>query len=174
MAKLQDQVTAEDHIQGDEGAEVTLVEYGDYQCPHCAIGHVVVKRLQRHFGSRMRFVYRNFPLEEIHPLAEPAAEAAEFAGAQGRFWEMHDGIFENQRALSERKLVELAEGLGLDGEAMAQAMEEQRFGDRILREAEGGARSGVHGTPTYFVNGEQIDAREYDELREAMEAVVTR
>ncbi len=170
MAKLQVAVTAEDHIQGDAGAKVTLVEYGDYECPHCLIGDAVVKRLQRHFGERMRFVYRNFPLMEIHPMAEPAAEAAEFAGAKGKFWEMHDAIFQNQRSLSEPMLAKLAERLELDGEEASAAVEEQSFGERIEGDMEGGERAGVHGTPTFFINGEQYEgAWEYEELAAAIE-----
>jgi len=89
-------VSEQDQIQGTADAKITLVEYGDYQCPHCGHAHGVVKQLQKHFGKSMRFVFRNFPLVQIHPMAEPAAEAAEFAAAHGKFWEMHDGIFEHQ------------------------------------------------------------------------------
>src|SRR5271163_1967267 len=99
MAMLKVPVTADDHIQGDPDAPIILVEYGDYQCPHCGHAYPIVKRVQKHFGKRLGFVFRNFPLSEIHPYAESAAEAAEFAAVQGRFWEMHDGIFENQDTL---------------------------------------------------------------------------
>src|ERR1700733_13665129 len=99
MATLKVPVTSRDHIQGDAHAPITLVEYGDYQCPHCAHAHPIVKRVQKHFGKRLRFVFRNFPLNEIHPQAEIAAESAEFAATQSRFWEMHDAIFENQQEL---------------------------------------------------------------------------
>src|SRR5208282_6417161 len=96
MATLKMPVTTEDHVQGPEDAEVTLVEYGDYECPHCGRAHPIVQRVQEHFGKRVRFVFRNFPLSEMHPHAEAAAEAAEFAGAHGKFWQMHDRLFENQ------------------------------------------------------------------------------
>src|SRR5271155_277337 len=99
MAKLKTPVGPEDHTQGGPHAPVTLVEYGDYECPHCGMAYPIVKRVQKHFGSRLRFVFRNFPLKEMHPNAEPAAESAEFAGAQGRYWEMHDGIYANQVAI---------------------------------------------------------------------------
>lgn len=169
MAKLHVPVTARDHSEGDAGAKVTLVEYGDFQCPHCKSADAVVKRLQRHFGSGLRFVYRNFPLMEIHPMAEPAAEAAEFAASKGSFWPMHDAIFENQRSLSATKLVKLAEGLGLDGAELRSAMEEQAFGKVIESDIEGGERAGVHGTPTFFINGEQYEgAWEYEELAAAI------
>ena len=111
MATLKVPVSSEDHIQGDEDAPVTLVEYGDYECPFCGRAYAVIKSLQDHFGEQLRFVFRNFPLKEIHPHAESAAEAAEFAGANGRFWEMHDGIYENQAELSMPMLLELAERL---------------------------------------------------------------
>src|SRR5438045_1884747 len=94
--KLKIPVTSADHVAGDANAPIVLIEYGDYECPHCSHAHPIVKRIQKHFGKRLCFVYLNFPLNEIHPNAESAAEAAEFAGSQGRFWEMHDTIFENQ------------------------------------------------------------------------------
>lgn len=171
MAKrLQAPVTTEDHIQGDAGAKVTLVEYGDFQCPDCQSADAVVKKLQSHFGRGLRLVYRNFPLMEIHPMAEAAAEAAEFAATKGRFWEMHDAIFKSQRRLSEPMLVKLAEGLGLDGEAAGAAVAEQAFGERIDADIEGGERAGVHGTPTFFINGEQYEgAWEFEELAAAID-----
>src|ERR1039458_9033463 len=99
MSTLKVPVGPSDHIQGDANAECTLMEYGDYQCPHCGRAYPIVKRVQKHFGKRLRFVFRNFPLNEAHPQAEFAAESAEFAGAHGKFWEMHDGLFENQSRL---------------------------------------------------------------------------
>src|ERR1700759_4074767 len=109
MATLKVPVSALDHVQGDEQAPIVLVEYGDYECPHCGHAYPIVKRVQKHFGKRLAFVFRNFPLNEAHPHAEAAAETAEFAGAHSRFWEMHDAIFENQDDLSGTVLVELAE-----------------------------------------------------------------
>lgn len=170
MAKLQVAVSAEDHIQGDQGAAVTLVEYGDFQCPDAGMAFPMVKKLQRHFGKKLRFVYRNFPLIDIHPVAEPAAEAAEFAAAQGKFWEMHDALFENQDRLSESMLARVAERLGMDGEAASEAIENQQFEERIARDVDGGAKSGVHGTPTFFVNGELYGGEwEFEELKAAID-----
>ena len=100
MTKLKVPVSSEDHVHGPETAEITLVEYGDYECSHCAFAYPVVKRIQQHFGKRIRLVFRNFPLTESHPNAEAAAETAEFAGAHGKFWEMHDLLYENQPRLS--------------------------------------------------------------------------
>lgn len=169
MAKLQVAVSAEDHIQGDQGAVVTLVEYGDYQCPDAGMAFPMVKKLQRHFGKKLRFVYRNFPLIEIHPMAEPAAEAAEFAAAQGKFWEMHDALFENQDRLSEAMLAKVAERLGMDADAASEAIENQQFEDIIARDVNGGAKSGVHGTPTFFINGELYGGEwEFEELKTAI------
>ncbi len=170
MAKLQVAVSADDHIQGDQGAAVTLVEYGDFQCPDAGMAFPMVKKLQRHFGKKLRFVYRNFPLIDIHPVAEPAAEAAEFAAAQGKFWEMHDALFENQDRLSETMLARVAERLGMDGEAASEAIENQQFEERIARDVDGGAKSGVHGTPTFFVNGELYGGEwAFEELKAAID-----
>src|SRR5580658_3005308 len=101
MATLKIPVSTTDHIQGDEQAPVILVEYGDYECPHCGHAYPIIKQVQKHFGKRLRFVFRNFPLSQLHPHAEAAAEVAEFAGTQGKFWEMHDALFENQARLGD-------------------------------------------------------------------------
>ena len=122
MGKLKIPVGPEDHIQGDEGAESTLVEYGDYECPHCARAHPIVKRLQRHFGKKLRFAFRNFPLSQLHPHAESAAEAAEFAASRGKFWEMHDLLFENQSRLDIALYEALAEELGLSSNELREAL----------------------------------------------------
>src|SRR5207237_10071165 len=104
MAMLKVPVTPDDQIRGNEHAPVTLVEYGDYECPHCGIAYYIVKRIEKHYGRNLRFVFRNFPLAEIHPHAESAAQAAEFAADYGRFWEIHDGIYENQARLDTQLL----------------------------------------------------------------------
>lgn len=153
MSHLAVAVSEEDHSQGPARAEITLVEYGDFECPDAGRAYPMVKKLQKHYGKRMRFVFRNFPLTDIHPLAEPAAEAAEFAGTQGKFWEMHDALYENQDRLTVGLLGRLAESIGLDGDAADEAIENQEFEERIEQDAEGGAQCGVHGTPTFFVNG---------------------
>src|SRR3984957_1808460 len=158
MSTLKIPVTAEDHAQGAEHAEVTLVEYGDYECPHCGRAYSIVKRVQKHFGKGLRFVFRNFPPSEMHPSAEGAAEAAEFAGIQGKFWEMHDLLFENQERLGDELFVELAEKLGLSTAALTKALEDGTFGARVRADFSGGVRSGVNGTPTFFINGHRHDA----------------
>src|SRR6266550_894239 len=106
-------VSANDHVQGDLNSPIILLEYGDYECPHCGHAHPIVKRVQKHFGERLTFAFRNFPLNQMHPNAESAAEAAEFAATRGRFWEMHDALFENQADLGPRLLLDLSAGLGI-------------------------------------------------------------
>lgn len=170
MATLKVPVTAEDHCLGNADAPITLVEYGDFQCPDCGMAYPMVKKLRKHFGKKLRFVYRNFPLIKIHALAEPAAEAAEFAASQGKFWEMHDAIFEHQRRLSPTSLVNLAEELGLADNETAAAMEKHLFSERITNDVDGGRQAGVHATPTFFINGTEYEgSREYTELASAIE-----
>jgi len=165
-------VTSKDHIQGDQNAPVILVEYGDYECPHCGRAHPIVQRVKKHFGERLAFVFRNFPLNEIHPNAQSAAESAEFAGANGKFWEMHDGIFENQDSLGLALLMELAEAMGLSGPDLRNALNSKQFAARVKSDFIGGARSGVNGTPTFFINGQRFDgAPEFEDLVAAIEAV---
>lgn len=151
-------VSERDHIQGPATAPVTLVEYGDYQCPYCGQAYPIVKALQRTLGDQLRFVFRNFPLAEIHPHAEGAAEAAEAAGAQGKFWEMHDLLFEHQGALDGPDLVQYARQLGLDLARFERDLTEHRFASRVHEDILSGARSGVNGTPTFYVNGRRHDA----------------
>src|SRR3984893_5145317 len=131
-----------DHLQGETDAPVTLVEYGDYECPHCGHAYPIVKALQKKLGKQLRFVFRNFPLREMHPHAEAAAETAEFAASHGKFWEMHDLIYENQQALSGRLFAELAQGLKLDAKALAKALEAHEFADHVQKDFVGGVRSG--------------------------------
>jgi protein-disulfide isomerase len=163
-------VTSNDHSQGDEHAPITLVEYGDYQCPHCGHAYPIVQQVQNHFGKRLRFVFRNFPLNEIHPQAETAAESAEFAGAHKKFWEMHDGIFENQDNLGPPMLLELAETLGLAGAELRKALTSHEYVTRVKEDFMGGVRSGVNGTPTFFINGHRHDGPfEFEDLVAAIE-----
>jgi protein-disulfide isomerase len=170
MATLKVPVTAEDHIQGDPDAEITLLEYGDYECPHCGRAHPIVKRVQKHFGRRLRFVFRNFPLSQVHPNAQTAAETSEFAGAHGRFWEMHDLIYENQDRLGLPLFLMLAERLGLDVPALRDALTGGEFEPRVRRDFLSGVRSGVNGTPTFFINEQRHDGPwEFEDLVTALE-----
>lgn len=155
MPILKVPVTTEDHIQGKDNASITLVEYGDYQCPYCQKAYPIVKHLQTHFGKQLRFVFRNFPMAELHPYAQIAAEAAEYAASQGLFWEMHDLIYENQDRLDMSLLVELAQILKLSVEDFTFSIENKIFEPKIKSDFLGGVRSGVNGTPTFFINGER-------------------
>ncbi len=150
-------VSARDHIQGPETTPVTLVEYGDFECPHCGAAYVIVKKIQEVMGDQLRFVFRHFPLTQIHPHAESAAEAAEAAGAQRKFWPMHDLLFENQPTLDPWHLVGFAEALGLDTERFAREVEEGRHRERVREDFMSGVRSGVNGTPAFFINGVRHD-----------------
>ena len=170
MTKLKKPVTPDDHAEGPENAEVTLVEYGDYECPHCGRAYPMVKRIQKHFGKQLRFVFRNFPLTESHAHAEHAAETAEFAGAHGKFWEMHDLLFENQEHLGETLFQDLARKLNLSSTALSGALERKEFAARVRADFIGGVRSGVNGTPTFFINGHRHDGPfEFEDLVAAIE-----
>lgn len=173
MTKLSAPVSAKDHRQGDPDAPCTLVEYGDYQCPSCGQAYPIVKRVQKHFGKRLSFVFRNFPLTQMHPYAEPAAETAEFAGAHGKFWEMHDLLYENQDRLDEELLVELAEQLRFVPAKLVQALESKEFEPRVKADFSSGVRSGVNGTPTFFINGQRHDGSyDFNSLVDAIDRVL--
>jgi protein-disulfide isomerase len=146
-------VSERDHTQGLATAAVTLVQYGDYECPYTRRSTWVVQALQQELGDQLRFVYRNFPLTEIHPHALHAAFAAEAADAQGKFWEMHDYIFHHQHTLEDSDLAQFAEAVGLDLQQYTRDITEQRGLARIEEDVESGERSGVQGTPTFFING---------------------
>src|SRR5207247_42657 len=150
-------VSAGDHIAGPDDAPVTLVEYGDYECPYCGMAYPIVKRAQRELGNRLRFVFRNFPLAESHPHARLAAQGAEAAAAQGRFWEMHDMLFEHQYALETEELIGYAKGLGLDAVQFTRDLEAGTYAKRVRDDFRNGVRSGVNGTPTFFMNGTRYD-----------------
>ena len=146
-----------DHIQGPTDAPMALVEYGDYECPYCGEAYPLVKAVQERLRDRLCFAFRNFPLANMHPHAEHAAEAAEAAGAQGRFWEMHDLLFENQSALADKDLVQYASSLGLDAQRLIGEVLNGAHAARLREDFRGGARSGVNGTPTFFINGLRYD-----------------
>jgi protein-disulfide isomerase len=153
MARLTTPVGGRDHSYGPAHAPVTLVEYGDFECPHCGAAYPIVKALRERLGLALRFAFRHFPIVEVHPRAQLAAEAAEAAAAQGRFWMMHDLLFENQRALAPAALDRYARALELDMGRFADAVNEHLFVPRIHADVETGVVSGVEGTPTFFING---------------------
>jgi len=173
MSTLKISVNSEDHIQGDAHAACTLVEYGDYECPHCGNAYPIVQRVQRHFGERLCFAFRNFPLTQIHPNAQPAAETAEFAASQGKFWEMHDLLFENQGRLGDELFQELASKLHLDVAALQDALLNGACVTRVRTDFTGGVRSGVNGTPTFFINGQRHNGpADFEYLVKAIDAAL--
>jgi protein-disulfide isomerase len=168
--KLVSPVSPDDHALGSDKASVTLVEYGDYQCPDCGRAHVVVGAIREHFGPKLRFVFRNMPLTHAHRYAELAARAAEASALQARFWEMHDLLFENQRQLGPELVLELARRLKLDLDKLEADINNDRLIERIAGDVDSGLQSGVEGTPTFYINGTRHDDS-YDEetLRKAIE-----
>ncbi len=145
-------LSGRDHILGSPTATRTLLEYGDFECPFCAAAHPVIKQLLGSVGDEITFAYRHFPLTQIHPRAELAAEAAEAAGSQGSFWEMHDLLFESRR-LAPRDILDHAAALDLDVEQLAAELKAHTHRPRVREDFLSGVRSGVNGTPTFFVNG---------------------
>lgn len=141
-----------DHIQGKPDAPVTLVEYGDYECPYCGQAYPIVKEIQKRLKGQLRFVFRNFPLTQIHPHAQQAAEAAEAAAVQGSFWDMHDILYENQQALDHYHLLEYASALDLSTKRFNNDLFSHVHAKRIHEDFMSGVRSGVNGTPTFFIN----------------------
>jgi protein-disulfide isomerase len=161
---LRPDVGANDHVIGAEDAPVTLVEYGDYQCPHCYRAHPIVTAVRKRLGAKLRFVFRNFPLAEMHPEAMHAAESAESVGAHAgaaAYWAMHDAIFEHQQdsfdALDDQHLVRYASKAGADAKAVQRDLDSGEFVKRVRADFSSGLRSGVNGTPTFFINGERFD-----------------
>jgi formate-nitrite transporter family protein len=156
---LSQPVTARDHAAGSPDAPVTLVEYGDFECPFCGMAYGEIKDIRQRLGDRLRFVYRHFPRPE-HLHARHAAEAAEAAAAQGEphFWAMHDALFEHQQALEDTQLVQYAADIGLDTGRFSHDLGQHRHLQRIQEDLQSGAHSGVHGTPTLFINGVRYEA----------------
>ncbi len=153
MSTLKVPVSQRDHRRGGTNAAVTLVEYGDYQCPFCAAANPVVRYLEGRYGETLCVVFRHFPLVEVHPFAATAAEAAEYAGDHGLFWDMHDAIFANQHQLSVQLVFAIAGTLRLSQVGLRDSITRSLHADKIQADFIGGVRSGVNGTPTFFVNG---------------------
>ncbi len=168
-ARLSASITSDDHVQGPIDAAVTLVQYGDYECPYTRMSRHSVHQLQREYPDRLRFVFRHFPLEAIHPRARSAATAAEAAGAQTDFWRMHEYLFEHQKALAESDLHRYALELRLDGERFEHDRRSSRVRERVERDLASGEAGGVQGTPTFYVNGIRHDGSyDVDSLRSAV------
>jgi protein-disulfide isomerase len=169
LVTLTTSISARDHIQGRDDAPVTLLEYADYQCPYCGAVHPVIKRLQKALGKKLRFVFRNFPLTHSHPYALLAAEAAEAAGLQGKFWEMHDVIFENQTSLEPEILPAWAHQAGVDVAKFAKDIGQPAITQRIKDDYASGNESGVDGTPSFFINGIRFAGDDtFESLRAAL------
>lgn len=158
MTSLRTPINDFDHTLGSSRAELSLVEYGDYECPFCAAAQEVVRAVRSQYGTRLRFVFRHFPLATMHPHATQAAEIAEAAGAQDAFWDMHELLFANQRSLEQENLLRLAASLDLDLDRVVDDLETGRFLPRVHDDFLGGARSGVNSTPTFFINGQRHEA----------------
>jgi protein-disulfide isomerase len=150
-------VSARDHAQGPADAPITLVEYGDFECPHCGRAYPIVKAMQHALGDQLRFVFRHFPLAKSHLHAEHAAEMAEAAGQHGQFWPMHDLLFAHQDALEDEDLVAYAASLGIDPAWAAAALVQGLFVQRVREDFASGVKSGVNGTPTFFINDARYD-----------------
>jgi protein-disulfide isomerase len=176
LTALTPEVGERDHVQGPVDARVTLVEYGDFECPDCGRAYPVLKAVQRALGPNLRFIFRHFPLLASHPHSGAAAEAAEAAGAQGRFWEMHDRLYEHQAALGHDDLRRHARKVGLDLDRFDTDMRLHTYEGRVREDLASGAASHVHGTPTLFINGIRHDGpRERSALVAALaRAVVAR
>jgi protein-disulfide isomerase len=171
MSILKPPVSDRDHAQGNRDALVTLVEYGDYQCPYCGEAYPRIKGVQLHFGRDLRFIFRNFPLMQAHPNALGAALAAEAAALQGKFWEMHDILFENQMALEKRHILAYAEKIGLDLRRFNSDIINDYLVSRVRLDFKGGVQSGVNGTPSFYIGGEKFEGIN---LQEAIEAELSK
>lgn len=156
-SRLTPPVNQHDHITGNPNAPVTLLEFGDYECPDCGRAYPIVREVRRRLGDQLRFVFRNFPLTQIHPYAFEAAETAESAGAQGKFWQMHDFLFEHQQEQAYAHPVQDAQAVGLNLSKFEQDMDNNVFAQKVEQDMRSGMESGVQGTPTFFINGEQYN-----------------
>lgn len=158
LSKLLLPIQPDDHVQGAPDARYTLVEYGDYECPDCWRLFMTIRDLHTRFGDDLRLVFRHYPRSGIHPHAQQAAEAAEAAGAQGRFWEMHDLLFANQSALTINDLYKYAERLSLDTRRFREELKQRIYEDRVREDFRRGVANGVFGTPGLFINGIRHDS----------------
>jgi len=162
-----------DHIQGSHTAPITLVEYGDYECPYCGQAYPIIKQIQDYFRDNLCFVFRNFPLSQVHPHAQRAAEAAEEAGGQNKFWDMHDYLYEHQQALDDKHLQKYAKIVGLDLERFDEDMMNHVYASRIREDFISGIQSGVNGTPTFYINEMRYDGSwDFDTLLQILISII--
>lgn len=171
--ELSKPVSENDHLQGNKNAPIILVEYGDYQCPYCGQAYSIIKQLQEDFGNHLGFVFRNFPLSQIHEHALHAAEAAEIASDEGKFWEMHDSLYENQEYLNDSALVERAKNLGLNVDGFIEDLQNDAKEEVIKEDFMSGVESGVNGTPSLFINGEKYDGSwDYESFKQVLKSLL--
>jgi protein-disulfide isomerase len=150
-------ITSTDHTRGHDDAKITLIEYADFACPYCARAHQSLTALLPKYGKDVRLVYRHMPLNDMHPAAQPAAEASEAADADGKFWEMHDALFDSQGDLTDEAIVAMASRIGFDADKMQDALQNGTYAQRVETDAAAGRKAGAHRTPTFFINGVQFD-----------------
>jgi protein-disulfide isomerase len=175
MSDLHPAVSSRDHISGDTNAPIVLVEYGDYQCPYCGDAYPVTQELVRRYGDKIAFAFRNFPLVEAHPEAFNAAIVAEFAASLGQFWPAHDALYENQDALGPELYGQIVASLGQSAEQFQAAVDAGELEARVRQDMESGLRSGVNGTPCFFINGQRFDPRGgFESLLDAVGQLVER
>ncbi len=151
------EITQNDHVQGPFDAPVEIIEYADYQCPYCKNAHYVIKEIHKQLGDNLKFIFRNFPLTDMHPYALHAAMAAEIAGGQNKFWEMHDTLYDNQDALDDYYLLQYAKDLNLDIDKFEKDFKDKKYLRKIQDDFESGTKNGVQGTPAFFINGKQYN-----------------
>ncbi len=164
-------VSERDHMQGGDNAKVTLVEYGDYQCPYCGQAYPIVKKIQEDLGENLKFVFRNFPLTEIHEYSFQAAESAEISDEYGKFWEMHDMLYENQENLQEANLVIMADKLGMNAIEFGKKLASGEKAERVKEDFMSGVESGVNGTPSFYINGFKYEGPwDYENLKSAIQS----
>jgi len=169
LRKLTIPVSRRDHVLGPINARATLLEYGDFECPYCGQAHAIITELKEELGDRFCLVYRNFPLTQVHPHAENAAEAAEAAGAQEAFWEMHDLLYQNQDQLEDDNLFGYAEELGLNVPRFVAELQNGAHSERVQEDLLSGTESGVNGTPYFFINGIHYEGPDdFESLRAAI------
>ncbi len=170
MPRLTKPVNAADHTLGPKDAPVTLLEYGDFECPYCGAAYPIVSQIVQQMGNRLRFAFRHFPLTQAHPYAMAAAEASEAADTQGKFWEMYDTIFQHQDELDMEHLHDFASSIGLNMEEFDQDMANHTFEGKVQDDFMSGVRSGVNGTPTFFINGTRYEGpAELNAMMQALE-----
>lgn len=166
-------ITNEDHAQGLANAPIELVEYGDFQCPYCKKAYYIVKEIQQELGDNLKFVFRNFPLTDLHPHAMHASIAAETAAQQGKFWDMHDILFENQKFLDDSYLMQYAKIIGLNPKRFEDDFGNDKSYAKVEADYESGEENGVEGTPTFFINGQLYEGNWMEaEFKEYMKSLI--